>query len=81
LSEREYHAAEQARETAEIEATPETEQQEFRDIYAAKGFAGDLLDQVVDPTASLHLGASDGGAGHRNRAQRGCVFGSASTEQ
>jgi hypothetical protein len=26
-----------------------------------------------DPTAPLHLAASDGGAGHRSRAQRGCV--------
>jgi vacuolar iron transporter family protein len=48
LSERDYYAAEQARESAEIDATPEAERQEIRDIYAAKGFAGDLLDRVVD---------------------------------
>ena len=48
LSERDYYTAEQARESAEIDATPEAERQEIRDIYAAKGFAGDLLDRVVD---------------------------------
>jgi vacuolar iron transporter family protein len=48
LSERDYYAAEQARESAEIDTTPEAERQEIRDIYAAKGFAGDLLERVVD---------------------------------
>jgi vacuolar iron transporter family protein len=48
VSERDYYLAEQARESAEIDATPEAERQEIRDIYAAKGFSGDLLEQVVD---------------------------------
>src|SRR5690242_9245273 len=48
LAERDYYTAEQDRESAEIDATPEAERQEIRDIYAAKGFAGDLLDRVVD---------------------------------
>jgi len=48
VAERDYYQAEQAREEAEIDATPEAERQEIRDIYAAKGFAGELLDQVVD---------------------------------
>ncbi len=48
VSERDYYQAEQAREAAEIDATPEAERQEIRDIYAAKGFAGELLDRVVD---------------------------------
>jgi VIT1/CCC1 family predicted Fe2+/Mn2+ transporter len=48
LSERDYYAAERARESAEIDATPEAERQEIRDIYAGKGFSGALLDQVVD---------------------------------
>jgi vacuolar iron transporter family protein len=47
-SERDYYQAERARERAEIEATPDAERQEIRDIYAAKGFSGDLLDRVVD---------------------------------
>lgn len=48
VSERDYYQAEWAREEAEIEATPEAERQEIRDIYAAKGFTGDLLERVVD---------------------------------
>ena len=48
VSERDYYQAERAREEAEIDATPEAERQEIRDIYAAKGFAGELLDRVVD---------------------------------
>jgi VIT1/CCC1 family predicted Fe2+/Mn2+ transporter len=48
VSERDYHQAEQEREAAEIAAMPEAERQEIRDIYAAKGFSGDLLEQVVD---------------------------------
>jgi vacuolar iron transporter family protein len=48
LSERDYYQSEQARESAEIDATPEAERQEIRDIYAAKGFAGDLLERVVE---------------------------------
>ena len=53
ISERDYYQAEQAREAAEIDATPEAERQEIRDIYAAKGFGGDLLDRVVD-TITAH---------------------------
>jgi VIT1/CCC1 family predicted Fe2+/Mn2+ transporter len=37
VSERDYYEAERQREMAEIEATPEAERQEIRDIYAAKG--------------------------------------------
>jgi vacuolar iron transporter family protein len=48
ISERDYYQAEQEREAAEIAATPEAERQEVRDIYAAKGFSGTLLEQVVD---------------------------------
>jgi vacuolar iron transporter family protein len=47
VSERDYYQAEQAREAAEIDATPEAERQEIHDIYAATGFSGELLDQVV----------------------------------
>jgi vacuolar iron transporter family protein len=48
VSERDYYQAERAREAAEIDAAPEAEQQEIRDIYAAKGFSGDLLERVVE---------------------------------
>ncbi len=39
------HANTLSGEAAEIDATPEAERQEIRDIYAAKGFTGDLLDR------------------------------------
>ncbi len=45
LSERDYYAAERDREEAEIDATPEAERAEIRDIYAAKGFSGEPLDR------------------------------------
>jgi vacuolar iron transporter family protein len=48
VAERDYYQAERDREAAEIDTTPEAERQEIRDIYAGKGFAGDLLDSVVD---------------------------------
>jgi vacuolar iron transporter family protein len=48
LAERDYYAAERTREEAEIDATPEAERQEIRDIYAGKGFSGELLERVVD---------------------------------
>lgn len=48
VSERDYYEAEKAREMAEIGMMPEAERQEVREIYAAKGFTGKLLDSVVD---------------------------------
>jgi vacuolar iron transporter family protein len=46
-SERDYYLAQQAKEEREIEATPEEEEEEVREIYASKGFQGTLLDDVV----------------------------------
>ena len=48
ISERDYYRAEQAREATEIATMPKAERQEVRDIYAAKGFKGKLLEDVVD---------------------------------
>ena len=48
ISERDYYEAEKARETSEIATMPGAERQEIRDIYAAKGFSGKLLEDVVD---------------------------------
>ena len=47
-SERDFYQAEKEQEAAEIAATPEVERQEIADIYAAKGFKGKLLEDVVD---------------------------------
>lgn len=48
VSQRDYFQAERTRESAEIDTMPEAERQEIRDIYASKGFTGELLDRVVD---------------------------------
>src|SRR2546425_982057 len=48
ISERDFYEAERKREAAEIATVPEVERQEIRDIYAAKGFGGPLLEHVVD---------------------------------
>jgi VIT1/CCC1 family predicted Fe2+/Mn2+ transporter len=48
VSQRDYYQAERDREGAEIQTMPGAERQEIRDIYAAKGFSGDLLERVVD---------------------------------
>jgi VIT1/CCC1 family predicted Fe2+/Mn2+ transporter len=52
LSERDYYEAEKARESAEIDSMPDAEREEIREIYAAKGFSGPLLDSVVDTITS-----------------------------
>ena len=48
ISERDYYQAEKAREAKEIAVMPGAERQEIREIYAAKGFTGKLLESVVD---------------------------------
>ena len=48
MSERDYYEAEKAVELAEITTMPEAERQEIREIYAAKGFSEQLLEDVVD---------------------------------
>jgi len=47
VSERDYYLSEQARERAEIDVDPAAERDEVREIYASKGFSGELLDEVV----------------------------------
>jgi predicted membrane protein (TIGR00267 family) len=48
ISERDYYEAERAREAAEIATMPDAERQEIRDIYASKGFTGEMLVGVVE---------------------------------
>jgi len=48
VSQRDYYWAERARVAAEIDTMPEAERREIREIYATKGFSGDLLEGVVD---------------------------------
>ncbi len=48
VSQRDYYRAERAREATEIDTMPQAERQEIREIYATKGFSGDLLERVVE---------------------------------
>lgn len=47
LSEAQYYTGEKNREIWEIENLPEQEKEEIRQIYAKKGFTGELLEKVV----------------------------------
>jgi len=48
MSERDFYRSERAREATEIDTMPSAEEQEIREIYAAKGFSGALLESVVN---------------------------------
>ncbi|MBV9312883.1 MAG: VIT1/CCC1 transporter family protein [Pseudonocardia sp.] len=48
VSERDYYSAQRQKELDDIETAPEAERNEVREIYAAKGFSGELLNRVVD---------------------------------
>ena len=51
-SDRDFYLAERDREQNEIEAKPDDEREEIREIYAAKGFKGQLLEDVVSTITS-----------------------------
>jgi predicted membrane protein (TIGR00267 family) len=51
-TDRDFYLAEQKRERDEITSQPEEERAEVRAIYAAKGFGGQLLEDVVSTIAS-----------------------------
>src|SRR5260370_12987640 len=51
-SDRDFYLAERNREQTETEAQPDDEREEIREIYAAKGFKGRLLEDVVSTITS-----------------------------
>lgn len=51
-SEKEMYESERKREIYEMENLPDVERQEVHDIYAAKGFKGELLEKVVNQITS-----------------------------
>jgi vacuolar iron transporter family protein len=51
-SDRDFYLAERAREQNEIESEPDDEREEIREIYVAKGFKGQLLEDVVSTISS-----------------------------
>lgn len=51
-AEKDHYEGERKRELWEMKHMPDVERQEIRDIYAAKGFTGDLLEKVVDKITS-----------------------------
>jgi predicted membrane protein (TIGR00267 family) len=51
-SDRDFYLAERGREQNEISSQPEEEREEIREIYAAKGFKGRLLEDVVSTITS-----------------------------
>jgi predicted membrane protein (TIGR00267 family) len=52
MADRDHYAAERKREIKEVKEVPEVERQEIVDIYSAKGFSGQLLDDVVNHITS-----------------------------
>lgn len=54
MADRDHYAAERKQEIKEVKKVPEIERQEIVDIYAAKGFTGKLLDDIVNHITSDH---------------------------
>jgi VIT1/CCC1 family predicted Fe2+/Mn2+ transporter len=52
LAERDHYLSEMERERREMQEIPDDERDEIRTLYAAKGFKGDLLEQIVDTICS-----------------------------
>ena len=48
IADADYYDSEKERELRHIEHTPRLERNEIRQIYAEKGFGGELLDRIVD---------------------------------
>ncbi len=54
MADRDHYAAERKQEIREVKEVPDIERQEIVDIYAAKGFSGKLLADIVDHITSDH---------------------------
>ncbi|HET8991648.1 MAG TPA: VIT1/CCC1 transporter family protein [Candidatus Saccharimonadales bacterium] len=52
MADRDHYAAERERESQEVDDVPKIERQEIVDIYAAKGFSGKLLNDIVNHITS-----------------------------
>ncbi len=52
MTDRDYYQAARQRELKAIDAAPQVGREEIRRTYAAKGFTGELLDQIVDTLTS-----------------------------
>lgn len=52
MAEYDYYLAEKKKESDHIEQIPVIEKDEIREIYAEKGFKGELLEQIVDTITS-----------------------------
>lgn len=52
LSQKEFYDSERAKEEKEVEEIPDIEKEEVREIYAQKGFKGNVLDAIVETTCS-----------------------------
>lgn len=48
MADRDHYAAERKQEVKEVKEVPDIERREIVDIYAAKGFSGKLLNDIVD---------------------------------
>jgi vacuolar iron transporter family protein len=48
IADADYYDSEKEREIRHIEQVPRLERDEIREIYASKGFKGDLLERIVD---------------------------------
>src|SRR6266508_3762467 len=48
MAEADVYASEEAREYRHVRRIPELERQEIRELYACKGFTGELLDHIVE---------------------------------
>src|SRR5690349_19081748 len=48
MAEADVYASERAREYRHVQRVPELERQEIHELYVRKGFAGELLDRIVE---------------------------------